>query len=126
VPGVLRELMNAERRQVEQPVLWDKPPRARKTDPISSHLAADELERSGRLNVQQALALAAVRKCPGRSSRELGRLSPLDRYQLARRLPELETLGLVKRGMVRECGVSRRLALTWWPGPGRARRNDRS
>jgi len=91
-------------------------PMSRSTDPASSYDAADELVKSGRLKAQQAEVLEAVRRLPGRTSRELGLLSAfLDRYDFARRLPELEEAGLIERGEIRECTVGTRTALTWWP-----------
>lgn len=90
-------------------------PAARNTDPDTSHAAATEITRSGARAYQQAQTIAAVRQWPGRTSQELAELSGLDRYMLARRLPECETAGAVKRGVVIECTVTRRKALSWWP-----------
>ncbi len=39
----------------------------------------------------------------------------LDRYMLARRLPELIKAGRVWRGPNKPCAVSGRTACTWWP-----------
>ena len=39
----------------------------------------------------------------------------LDRYMLARRLPECETGRAVKRGEPKRCSVSGKLAMAWWP-----------
>lgn len=80
----------------EQPDLFDAP-RARRTDPLSSHAAADKAERDGTIGRQAREALRLVREFPGRTSKELSRLSGMDRYALARRLPELERHGYVKR-----------------------------
>ena len=54
------------------------------------------MRRSGALKGQRLIALDLVKQFPGRSSKELARLGTLDRYQLARRLPELVELGYVK------------------------------
>ena len=48
-------------------------PMARKTDPLSSHVAADRIERSGKVTKQQKAALAAVCCFPGLTTRELAR-----------------------------------------------------
>jgi len=64
-------------------------PRARRTDPRSSHEAADKAERTGAIAAQQRIALRAVNDYPGLTSKQLSGLCPLDRYALARRLPEL-------------------------------------
>lgn len=45
---------------------------------------------------QALIALELVKQFPGRSSKELADLGTLDRFQLARRLPELKAMGKVK------------------------------
>lgn len=90
-------------------------PVARATDPATSHLAAEAITASGARDAQAQLAAEAVRKHPGHTSNELAELCPLDRYALARRLPECATAGAVRRGQSRECRVSGRSAVTWWP-----------
>lgn len=72
-------------------------PRSRRNDPGSSKRAAERLDRSGTMRGQRKLALALVKEFPGRSSKELAELGTLDRYQLARRLPELLELHFVRR-----------------------------
>lgn len=83
---------------------------ARKTDPRSSHEAAAGMIASGARTAQQAQALAAVKAHPGCTSHELAERSGMDRYALARRLPECEG---VKKGEIRRCTVSGRSAVTW-------------
>lgn len=90
-------------------------PIARETDPETSHLAAEEVTTSGRRAVQQHAVLAAVMAHPGLTSRELAQAAGMDRYVAARRLPELEAAKRVRKGEARECRVSKRLAVTWWP-----------
>lgn len=87
----------------------DFAPRARTTDALSSHAAADDLERSGRLWRQLDRVLAAVRATPGLSSGELAARHGLDRHMVARRLPEAASAGLIER---REIGARE---VTWWP-----------
>jgi hypothetical protein len=74
-----------------------RPARARRTDPESSHVAADVAERVGTVACHMSIVLAAVKGYPGLTSKRLAETCPLDRYQVARRLPELETRGLVTR-----------------------------
>ena len=62
---------------------------SRKTDPESSKRAAREIERSGALKGQRKICLDLVTRYPGKTSKELATLGSLDRYQIARRLPEL-------------------------------------
>ena len=85
-------------------------PRARRSDPLSSHAAADKMERSGKLNRQCDQVLEAVREHPGSTSRELHALTGLDRHMVARRLPDLEKRGLVGRTVVGS------KAVRWWAG----------
>lgn len=90
-------------------------PAARRTDPESSHQAAEIHTLSGKRAHQQDQAAAAVRQFPGRTSFELALCTDLDRYMLARRLPECETAGRVRRGPMRACTVTGRLAMEWLP-----------
>lgn len=89
-------------------------PIARQEDPEASHLAAAEVTDSGRRESQLRTVLALVRQHPGSTSLELSRLGALDRYVIARRLPELEDGGLVLRGEQRICRAGRRLATVWF------------
>jgi hypothetical protein len=101
---------------VTQLELFDAAPKARRTDPITSHLAAAEAERNGTIGHQQEIVAELVRKHPGNTSAELAwseDAKGLDRYAIARRLPELERLGLVRKGEPRICSESGRLAMTW-------------
>ena len=86
---------------------------ARRCDPRSSQLAAAETTRSGRRDAQAQMVLSLVRLWQGRTSRELAEGARVDRYIVARRLPELERLGLVRRGEMRICSIGHRLATTW-------------
>ncbi|NID15008.1 MarR family transcriptional regulator [Luteibacter yeojuensis] len=95
-------------RQVETPA-------ARATDPMTSHLAAEQITASGKRGQQQAQAIAAVRAFPGMTSFELAMRTKLDRYMLARRLPECLTTGAVRKDEPRTCSITGRLATTWFP-----------
>lgn len=64
---------------------------------------------------QALLCLAAVVAHPGRTSQELCEDTRLDRYVLARRLPELREAGKVRNGDNVRCSVTGRNAMTWWP-----------
>lgn len=89
---------------------------ARIGDPITSLLAADTIRRDGTQKDQQALALSFVQQWPGKTSCELALYQEdLDRYQLARRLPELERCGAIVRGKPRRSDATQRKALTWHP-----------
>lgn len=104
---------------MNQPDLFADYPRARESDPVSSHLAAREVKESGRLGKQQCAVLEAVRAWPGRTSAELAaKLAPDNwfslRHMVARRLPELEPVH-VRKGVMRECTKTHRKAVTWFP-----------
>lgn len=90
-------------------------PAARNSDPESSHLAAEHVTRSGKRGQQQTQATAAVRSFPGCTSFELALKTDIDRYTLARRLPECVTAGSVRKGEQRTCSITGRQALTWFP-----------
>jgi hypothetical protein len=88
---------------------------ARASDPLSSHVAATEVTRSGRRALQTAEVLRLLKMHPGTTSRELAARTYLDRYVAARRLPEMIEGRLVRQGEARICAESGRLAVTWWP-----------
>ena len=101
-----------ERRKGTQGLMADLP-RSRALDPESSHDAAEAIRRSGALAGQQKAVADAVRRWPGLTSLELAARLRFDRYQVARRLPEIETAGQVRRGEIKT--INRRKHLTWWP-----------
>lgn len=90
-------------------------PIARRTDPVTSHIAARAVTESGKREGQCLAILALVRIWPRKTSAELARISQgaFDRYQTARRLPELEKAGLVRKGIARTCGVNGTQAHEW-------------
>lgn len=92
---------------------WTKA--SRNTDPLSSHLAEDDVTRSGERQRQCDMVLAVVTANPGMTSKELTRYAPpsTDRYTFSRRLPDLEKKGLVQRGEMRKCSVGGKLSVTW-------------
>jgi hypothetical protein len=94
--------------------LLSNSPVARDSDPVSSHLAAKEITGNGKRASQQRIALDAVLDHQGCTSLELSQTCALDRYQLARRLPELEEYGLVEKGPIRPCSIGKRPAVTWF------------
>ncbi len=88
---------------------------SRSTDPASSHAAAAQHVASGAHASQKQQVLAALRSWPGSTSKELAARAGLGRFVAARRLPDLEKAGEVRRERYadgREC--------RWWvkSGPG--------
>lgn len=88
-------------------------PVAARRDPVTSHQAAREITASGKREGQCLAVLALVKKYPRRTSLELSHCGGLERHTIARRLPELEKGGLIKRAGIRECAVGLRLATIW-------------
>jgi hypothetical protein len=100
--------------------------RARRTDPSTSHAAAEQVRRTGALRESQIIVRDAVARWPGRTAVELGRL--LDgtpcrevpredhwwRIEASRRLPELDPVH-VRRGEPRTCSINGNSMATWWP-----------
>jgi len=88
--------------------------RARASDPHTSHLAAEHVEKTGLADTQKRLVLEELKGCSMPvTSRELAFLGCIDRYSVARRLPELKDEGLVCCFPARKCRISKRQAITW-------------
>ncbi len=78
--------------------LFDGLARARATDPDSSHRAAQHAKDNGTISRQALETLEALRSYgAAASSKELAAGDVGRRYIYARRLPELEAAGLVRR-----------------------------
>jgi hypothetical protein len=95
-------------------------PIARQADPVTSKEAARAITASGKRDDQLRQVEALVKAYPGRTSLELAQhTTSMDRYAIARRLPELEDEQKVHKGLPRESvigGRSMKKAVTWWPG----------
>lgn len=96
-------------------------PAARTTDPETSHIAAEQITKIGTRARHQREVLELLNRCDGRTSAELAELaqrcaglSHLDRHAVARRLPELATAGLVRRGATVVCKANGTKATSWW------------
>ncbi len=88
---------------------------ARATDPVTSHAAGVQVTQDGTRAKQAREVAEAVQETPGHTSAELAGIHGLDRYAVARRLPEVERAGAVRRGAAKHCTVTGRAAMTWWP-----------
>lgn len=111
------------------------PAQARHDDPISSHMAAADVEEKGTARTDRIWALEAIHKHPGKTSRELAKLIAQDMglawtdeirrmkmyEKLHRRLPELRMVGLARGEVIEpECAITRRKMQRWWyTGPAR-------
>jgi len=100
--------------QVEAHLRSQPAPLAARSDPATSHIAAREITMSGALDSQKRAVLDLLRiQLRPVTSAELAAAGGLDRYMVARRLPDLNRDGLVSRGSARRCDSTGRLAITW-------------
>lgn len=101
----------------QPPPFPNREPIARAVDPSTSHAAANLLTAGGARSSQKVRVMSALRVHPGVTSAELAQLAGLDRYVVARRLPDLREDGFVAVAQARRCTVTGMLALTWVPVP---------
>lgn len=106
------------------------PPIAAKADPPTSAKAAAEFTRSGARQRQIDRVVELVRQWPGCTSRELSRLSGVDRHLIAKRLPDARKQGLVanplgdvvkdgkRQPLQRPCRYSGNDCVVWVPASG--------
>jgi hypothetical protein len=90
-------------------------PAARESDPSTSHEAAEHITKTGVRGHQQRQCAEAVKQWPGSTCRELAALSLIPNEVLHKRLSECVTARAVRVGDKRECSVTRRTALVYWP-----------
>ena len=92
-------------------------PRARTTDARSSHEAAALVERTGTAKAQAQRVYTALLRYPNSTSMELSRSARIERYVVARRLPELAAAGRVERIEPTEntapCAISNKRVIRW-------------
>jgi DNA-binding MarR family transcriptional regulator len=86
---------------------------ARRSDPRSSHDAARELIASGQLSLQRLQVFEALARCGPGTTREIAARGRLERVLVARRMPELERLGLARRGAIRPCTAGGKPGVEW-------------
>lgn len=83
---------------------------ARTLHPETSHKAAEEV--AGTLAEKHRATVLRVRAFPGLTASEYDNGGA---RVYGKRLPECAAAGLIKRGEVRACRVTGRMATTWWP-----------
>lgn len=88
---------------------------ARRTDPPTSHEAAQEVCRSGRAQAHAAIVLAIVQAHPGLTYREIATHCELDAVEVMRRLNDLERADRVEKGPIRQCSSNHHRMATWNP-----------
>ncbi len=70
---------------------------ARATDPITSHLGAQEVTESGRRKSQKDIILTALRDSNGSTMSEVSMLTDLTEWQVTKRLSDLKNDGLIEQ-----------------------------
>jgi len=87
----------------------------RKTDPITSRLAAEILYNSKAHSKQQLMIVQALLQASKpMTARELDVFCKQERYFASKRMPELEEAGVVLRnGGKRACLVTNRMSTEW-------------
>jgi hypothetical protein len=89
-------------------------PLAATADPESSKLAAAEIDANGGRQSRKAAVLAFLRnQSAPMTSFELARAAGMDRYAVARALPDLRHDHIVERAEMRACRVTGRQSFTW-------------
>ena len=94
-----------------EPSLFDA--KARRDDPFTSHLAANRVTKSGRLNEMGRKVLDVLRQHDGATANEL-HYYMRDAEKAHRVLRNLERSGYVKEGEPRICRRRGTKALTWF------------
>lgn len=89
-------------------------PASRSTDPESSRESEQHMNDSGERDRQRQRVLEAVQQHSGLTTKHLAQRTGMDRHMVARRMPELERHGLVRRGPVVSDPGDGRQGVTWW------------
>lgn len=105
-PNISKQLGPDFEKKFDQPL-------SHRGDPVSSYKAGNRALRSRKIRGQTQAVLEALKRHPNTTSAELARLADLDRYAVARRLPNLAHRGLAERGPERMCSVCRCPCVTW-------------
>ena len=102
-----------------QTSLFDDPPkataRARRDDPETSHIAAEQIEAAGTASAHRDIIASYLRSNPGKTNAEIAEGSGLDYARVHKRMSELERMNLVIRGQQKKCPIHQRQMLTWYP-----------
>ena len=94
-----------------QAELFSPMPRARKSDPATSHVAAQKA--AGSANAHRQRIVAALRAKPGMTYREIAEATGLEPVAVGRRLIECERMNMARPGKDVRQGL--RIMRTWWP-----------
>ena len=86
---------------------------SRATDPVTSFIAGDKIEESGKAQRQRDICLDIVKNYRGLTVAEVAKCAELERHIPSRRLPELRLAGLVYNPDKRKCMVTGNMSMTW-------------
>lgn len=89
-------------------------PLSRNADPVGSFQAAERTRKTGLGSRKRLAVFHALRSNQGSTSAELAAAAGMDRYDIARRLPELAKANWVVRGRTRPCKVCGVPCTTWF------------
>ena len=92
-----------------QQTLFADAPRARRSDPTTSHIAARRVFASGLAGAHRQQIAAAIRSRPGMTYKAIAEATGLEPVAVGRRLVEIERDGQAKAGEPHD-GMR-----TWWP-----------
>lgn len=92
--------------------------RARRADPETSHIAAEQIEANGTAQDHRNIIAAYLKQHPGQTNGEIAEGCGLDYSQVHKRMKGLEAMNLVIRGAKRYCttkGRTGRMYTSWFP-----------
>jgi len=88
-------------------------PVAKTNDPVTSWEAGEEIHETGTAQRHVEIILCTLSPHHSLTSAEIAAECELDRWQVARRLPEMERKNLAERWEIRKCAVTNRKCVTW-------------
>lgn len=89
------------------------PSASKNIDPVTSYRAEEKITKSGKRKTQAMQILEALKQYPRHTSAELAEKTIFNRYQVARRLPDLLHNNLVRQRESRICRVTGSESITW-------------
>lgn len=97
------------------PIRRIETPAARANDPVSSHIAAEQITINGKRQSHLERIVEAVYAHPGCTAGELTQYTGLSHVQIDRRTGDLRMSGDVVFGAIRQCRVVGSMQQTLWP-----------
>jgi len=100
--------------EVTGQIVMDFSRATRRSHPVTSHVAEDEITKSGKREKHCQIILKALRLHNGSTSAELARFTSLTKEQVHKRMNDLVEHNLIEHGDKRVCDVKGSLCITWW------------